>query len=501
MKNLKENNVGITLIALVLTIIILLLLAGITLSLIAGSEGILGKASNAVDKNEKATAEEQAELLMMDKQSDYYDEKYVGEGYAGTKRDYLLGKLKGEKNETEDYYVEVSEEGEIEIYDKMGSSQVPVATGSMSEDGTIEWDEEIKVYEIEVSEIKDKSVTISLTTGLKEGESLTYIVETGENKIERQNITESKQVITGLSPETNYTVYVIINTSTGRNRVSNKIEITTPEAAFAMVGEPNTANTYRNGNQLPFNWTQINDIAKGIAENSQTITKDTLEFKLKYEGKEYTIGVGDYTTVNGKKVRILGFNHDELINKSVYGEGTSTTYAGISFEYVDFLVSNSRIISSMAFYSWGNCALRGTLNGSLYNGVKGSVNVKKVRKPYCASYSSDALSYSEDYLWLLSGEEIWGGRGNSGRIRYRGKEGTQYKYYKTIGASTLTQNNRLKKPSNKVGSSTKGTAWWLRSVGCDSGNWNRTVREDGYISGIYEITFNYTFGVAPGFSI
>ena len=66
MKNLKENNVGITLIALVLTIIILLLLAGITLSLIAGSEGILGKASNAVDKNEKATAEEQAELLIAD---------------------------------------------------------------------------------------------------------------------------------------------------------------------------------------------------------------------------------------------------------------------------------------------------------------------------------------------------------------------------------------------------------------------------------------------------
>ena len=54
-------------------------------------------------------------------------------------------------------------------------------------------------------------------------------------------------------------------------------------------------------------------------------------------GKEqYTIGIGDTFTLDGKKVRILGFNHDELVDKTVYGG--NNTYAGISFEYIDPLI-------------------------------------------------------------------------------------------------------------------------------------------------------------------
>lgn len=58
----KLKNCGITLISLVVTIIILLILDGITISLIAGSNGVLGKISGAVDKNEEATATEKLEL-------------------------------------------------------------------------------------------------------------------------------------------------------------------------------------------------------------------------------------------------------------------------------------------------------------------------------------------------------------------------------------------------------------------------------------------------------
>ena len=47
---------GITLIALVITIIVLLILAGVSLSLIAGENGILKRATGAVSQNRKATA-------------------------------------------------------------------------------------------------------------------------------------------------------------------------------------------------------------------------------------------------------------------------------------------------------------------------------------------------------------------------------------------------------------------------------------------------------------
>ena len=53
-----KNQKGITLIALVITIIVLLILAGVTIAMLTGENGILKKATGAVSDTEKATAEE-----------------------------------------------------------------------------------------------------------------------------------------------------------------------------------------------------------------------------------------------------------------------------------------------------------------------------------------------------------------------------------------------------------------------------------------------------------
>ena len=53
-----KNQKGITLIALVITIIVLLILAGVTIAMLTGDNGILNKATGAVSDTEKATAEE-----------------------------------------------------------------------------------------------------------------------------------------------------------------------------------------------------------------------------------------------------------------------------------------------------------------------------------------------------------------------------------------------------------------------------------------------------------
>ena len=53
-----KNQNGITLIALVITIIVLLILAGVTIAMLTGENGILNKATGAVSDTEKATAEE-----------------------------------------------------------------------------------------------------------------------------------------------------------------------------------------------------------------------------------------------------------------------------------------------------------------------------------------------------------------------------------------------------------------------------------------------------------
>ena len=59
-KNTREK--GITLIALVVTIIILLILAGVTLNLVLSNNGLIGKAKQGVDKYQKASQNEQSDL-------------------------------------------------------------------------------------------------------------------------------------------------------------------------------------------------------------------------------------------------------------------------------------------------------------------------------------------------------------------------------------------------------------------------------------------------------
>ncbi len=62
--NLKERN-GITLIALVITIIVLLILAGVVIATLTGDNGILGKAKTAKTTNDEEKAKEQIKIAVM----------------------------------------------------------------------------------------------------------------------------------------------------------------------------------------------------------------------------------------------------------------------------------------------------------------------------------------------------------------------------------------------------------------------------------------------------
>ena len=64
-ENMKINNKGITLIALVITIIVLLILAGVTIATLTGENGILTRASEASERTKQANAEEQVQLAVV----------------------------------------------------------------------------------------------------------------------------------------------------------------------------------------------------------------------------------------------------------------------------------------------------------------------------------------------------------------------------------------------------------------------------------------------------
>ena len=54
MKKTFKNEIGITLIALVITIIVLLILAGVSIAMLTGENGVLTKATEAKDQTEIA---------------------------------------------------------------------------------------------------------------------------------------------------------------------------------------------------------------------------------------------------------------------------------------------------------------------------------------------------------------------------------------------------------------------------------------------------------------
>ena len=89
----KKENKGITLIALVITVIILLILAGVTIAAISGDNGILAQASRAKQESEKASIIEQIRLDIMEKQTEnegiIYDEDFyqILENYGSISND------------------------------------------------------------------------------------------------------------------------------------------------------------------------------------------------------------------------------------------------------------------------------------------------------------------------------------------------------------------------------------------------------------------------------
>ena len=72
-----KNNKGITLIALVVTIIVLLILAGVSIAMLTGQNGILNNARKASYESKLKDAADTISFNVMDKLTEYYNNAYA----------------------------------------------------------------------------------------------------------------------------------------------------------------------------------------------------------------------------------------------------------------------------------------------------------------------------------------------------------------------------------------------------------------------------------------
>ena len=289
-----------------------------------------------------------------------------------------------------------------------------------------------------------------------------------------------------------YYLHVLSADNAGNLKETIKGTITIKPTTSASPG-----STTHMASEIPYSWEEISTVAKLISNNSN-ITNDTAEVTVTLNGVTKTLGVGDTATVNGKTVRILGFNHDSLTDINVYGSVTATGKAGISFEYVDFLESNSKLNDSGNTNSggWGATQLRKGLNDTIYT-LSIKDYIKAVNKEYITTYNTGEKSTCSDKLWLLSCGEIWDNGYNGGNTRgyAAATEGTQYKYYKiNLGSTAYNASTNVTQKTN----GNIGRDWWLRSP------YYNYMYFFCYVAGNGNCDFvglASSFGTAPGFSI
>ena len=120
MKTNLEKNKGITLIALVITIIILLILTGVSIAMLTGNNGILSQASKAKNETELASAREQLGLILTDVKMGAYEngeEPKITEDNKNDILDYISGQDNVESVTGTDDGISVTIDGEDFLVD------------------------------------------------------------------------------------------------------------------------------------------------------------------------------------------------------------------------------------------------------------------------------------------------------------------------------------------------------------------------------------------------
>ena len=202
---------------------------------------------------------------------------------------------------------------------------------------------------------------------------------------------------------------------------------------------------------------------------------------LKYSDPQSYFNVGDAKSIsiNGTSynIKIYDFNHDDLAD----GSGKAKMTLGLANCLSTYYAMNS---SNTNVGGWGSCALRTTLQDTIFNQLPSELRalIKKVKKKTSAGNQSSTINTTEDTLFLFSEVELFGSTTYS-----KSGEGKQYPIF-------TNNSSRIK----KQGDSGSAYNWWERSPNASNSTYFCYVNADG--SANY-YTASHTYGVCFGFCI
>ena len=97
---MKNNQKGITLVALVITIIVLLILAGVTIAALSGENGILTRSSQSAKETKVGNAKEIVTNAYNAAVAEYYNARYVNAETISDAAAYVKGKMATDRDIT-----------------------------------------------------------------------------------------------------------------------------------------------------------------------------------------------------------------------------------------------------------------------------------------------------------------------------------------------------------------------------------------------------------------
>ena len=222
-----RNERGVTLIALVVTIVVLLILAGVAISMLSGDDGIIINAQKASEENDKGREKEIVTLAVGSALSS-------DEGYT-IARDNLNSALANHiGTEGEDYTLSDTEPYIVTYLDS-GRSYVIDEKGKVSEYTETDDDVDISEY-VEVGQYVNYNPTVKDLSGTPVDESLTYISYKGDEEGQTHGNGASPQTFTATATGTRWKVLSIENGTV--TLISKDVIKTDAGGNFVLYGAP-----------------------------------------------------------------------------------------------------------------------------------------------------------------------------------------------------------------------------------------------------------------------
>lgn len=358
-----KNNRGITLIALVITIIILLILAGVSIKLIAGGDGILAKGEKAVNLTNESAAREKLEMVLVELQADKHTDTTYNE------QSYIDDKINDNENMSITENIVIVDGWKFEI-----DRQKLQVLGSLGKGGKIEIRNMTITSNIDYNEVFSQAIITYIITY---NEELQTIQINGEN-IEIPESIETERgkqytVTKTVKDNGNYKIYVTDKKDKYKTaevnveELATDLELRTVDELIAFRNKVNQGVTFEGRTITLMDNIDLSSICGEEIGNwipiGNTNEKETLCFNGTFDGNGKTISgiyINTTTMCQGLfgKLGVNGKIKKLTIRGSIAASSGSGGIVALNEGTVE-LCSNYSELSATVKDQWGNGGIVG----------------------------------------------------------------------------------------------------------------------------------------------